>query len=73
MKSGNFSGSRTKKHRGIVADKVPIAVFGVEFQRKAAHVAFGVGRAALAGDRRKARERFGLLADLRKQLRSRKA
>ena len=65
---GEFIGIADEKHRGIIADKVPIAFLGVEFERKAAHVAFGVGGAGFAGDRRKARNHLGFLADLRENL-----
>lgn len=35
-----------KEHRNVVANNVPVAVFGVHFHRKAAHIAGGVGRTA---------------------------
>ena len=62
-----FEGIADEKNRGIVADDVPIAFFGVEAKRKAAYVALGIGGPALAGDRGEAQERFGLLADLRQR------
>jgi hypothetical protein len=65
MKSGNLSGSRTRR---VVADDVPIALFGIETQRKPAHVALGVGGTALAGDGGEAQERLGLLADAGERL-----
>jgi hypothetical protein len=40
-----------------VADDVPIALFGVEAQRKSTRVALGVGRATLSGDGREARRK----------------
>src|SRR5882672_2241974 len=40
-----------EKHRGVVADHVPVAFFGVELERKTPGVAFGVGGALLAADR----------------------
>ena len=58
-----------EEHRRVVADDVPVAFFGVELQGEAADVALGVGRAALAGDGREAREHRGLLADLGEDLR----
>jgi len=68
LRSGNRSGSRKKKHRGVVADDVPVAFLSIELQREAADVAFGVGGAAFAGYRREAGEHRGLLADLGKDL-----
>jgi hypothetical protein len=35
-----------EEDRRIVAHKVPISFFGVELDCKAAHIAFGIGRAA---------------------------
>ncbi|MGY2982932.1 hypothetical protein ACVI1K_000279 [Bradyrhizobium sp. USDA 4508] len=58
-------GVAEEEHRRVVADHVPIAFIGVEFQRETANVALGVRRAALAGDRREPREHRRLLADLR--------
>ena len=60
-----------EEHRRVVADQVPVAFLGVELDREAADVALGVGRAAFAGDGGEAGEQFGLLADLRKDLRPR--
>ena len=53
-----------EEHRRVVAHDVPVALLGIKFDREAADVAFGVGRAALAGDSREAREHRRLLADL---------
>jgi hypothetical protein len=47
-----------EKHRRVVADEIPIAFLGVEFQRKAAHVAFGISSAELAGDGGEARQHW---------------
>ena len=47
-----------EEDRRIVADDVPVAFFGIEAQRKAAHVALGIGRAALAGHGREAQEQL---------------
>ena len=58
-----------EEHRRVVADQVPVAFLGVELQREAANVALRIGRTALAGDGGEAGEHFGLLADLRKDLR----
>ena len=51
-----------EEDRDVVADEVPVALLGVELDREAAHVARQVGRALVAGDRREAHERLGLLA-----------
>ena len=55
-----------EEHRRIVADHVPVAFLGVEPQREAAHVALGIGGAALAGNRREAQESFARLARLQR-------
>ena len=52
-----------KEDRRVVADEIPIALFRIKLQRKAAHVALGIGRATLARDRREPRQHLGLLAD----------
>ena len=57
-----------EEHRRVVADDVPVALLGVELERDAADVALRIGRAALAGDGREAREHRRLLADLRENL-----
>ena len=57
-----------EEDRRVVAHHVPIALLGIEFQSEAANVPFGIGGAALAGDRRESREHRGLLADLREDL-----
>ncbi|MGY4355327.1 hypothetical protein ACVW0J_001820 [Bradyrhizobium sp. i1.7.7] len=62
---GKAQGIAEEEHGRVVAHHVPIAFLGVELQRKAADVAFGVGCAALAGHRRDAREHRRDLADLR--------
>ena len=46
-----------EEHRDVVADDVPVAFVGIELDREAAHIARGVHRTALAGDRREAHER----------------
>ncbi len=51
-----------EEYRRIVADHVPVALFGIEAQREAADVAFGVGGAALTRDGREAQESLGLFA-----------
>jgi hypothetical protein len=57
-----------EEHRRVVANQVPVAFLGVELQCKAANVALGIGRAALASHRGEAREQLGLFADLEKIL-----
>ncbi len=58
-----------EEDRRVVADDVPIAFLGIELDGEAADVALGIGRAALARDRREADEQRRLLADLREDLR----
>ena len=62
-----------EEDRRIVADNVPVAVFGIELERKAADVALGVGGTPFAGDLREAGKHRRLFADLGKDLRLRKA
>ena len=57
-----------EEDRRVVADEVPVALFGVELHGEAADVALGVGRAALAGHGGEAHEHLGLLADGREDL-----
>ena len=57
-----------EEDRRVVADQIPVAHLGIEFEGKAAHVALGVGRARLAGDGGKARQHLRLLADLGEEL-----
>ncbi len=47
---GEFQRVADEEHRGVVADQVPVAFLGVELDREAAHVAFGIRRAAFGGD-----------------------
>ena len=54
-----------EEHRDVVADQVPVAFLRVELGREAAHVAHGVGAAALARHRGEAHEHRGALADRR--------
>ena len=53
-----------EEDRDVVADQIPVALVGVELHREAAHVARGVGRAALAEHGREADEHRRLLAGL---------
>ena len=61
-KVGELQRVAHEEYRRIVADHVPIAFLGIEAQRKAAHVALGIGSTTLARHRRKAQERLGLFA-----------
>src|SRR3546814_14172258 len=67
---GELARVADEEHGGVVAHHVPVAFLGVELQREAADVAFGVGRAALAGPGGDAGEHLGFLADLREERRS---
>src|SRR5260370_35303978 len=57
-----------EEDRRVVADDVPVALLGIELEGGAADVAFRIGRAALAGDGREAREHGRLLPALRGNL-----
>src|SRR5258708_22492291 len=65
---GELQGISYKKYRGVVADEVPVALLGINFQGEAADIAFGIGCAALAGHSGKAKERFSLVANFGKKL-----
>lgn len=67
-KVGELQGVTDEEDRRVVAHQIPVAFLGVELDRKSAHVAFGIGSAAFAGDRRKAQKQRRLLADLGKDL-----
>lgn len=60
---GELVGVAHEEHRGVVAHQVPVALLGVELQRKAPHVPFRIRRAALAGHGGEAQKRLGFLAD----------
>ena len=60
---GEFQRVAQEEHRSVVAHEVPVALFGVELDGKAADVAFGISRAAFACDGRKANEEFRLFTD----------
>ena len=60
-----------EEHRDVVADEVPVAFVGVELDREAAHVARGIGRAALAGNGGEADEHRRALAGLGEDRRAR--
>jgi hypothetical protein len=51
-----FVGIAHEEHRRVVADQMPIAFLGIEFQCEAAHVALGIGRAEFAREGREARD-----------------
>ena len=65
---GELARVADEEHRRVVAHHVPVALLGVELQGKAADVALGVGRAALAGHGGEAGEHLGLLAHLLEDL-----
>ena len=52
---------------GVVADEVPVALVGIELDRKATHVTFGVGCPHLAGDGGETRDQRGDLAHFGKE------
>ncbi len=60
---GELVGVAHEEHRRVVADQIPVALLGIELERKAAHVALGVGGAELAGNGGEARQHLRLLAD----------
>ena len=45
---GELIGIADKEHRGVVSHHVPVAFLGVEFERKASHIAFCIRRATFA-------------------------
>ncbi len=69
VKVGKLERIAQEEYRRIISDKVPVAFLGVKLHRKAADITFGVGCAALAGNRGKAQEAVGLFTDLRKDFR----
>ncbi len=60
-----------EEHRGVVADDIPIAFFGIELQRSSAYVALRIRGAALTGHGGEAHEHRRLLADRVEDLRPR--
>ena len=60
-----------EEDRRVVAHQIPVALVGVELDRKAANVALSVRRTALARHGRKAHKEVGLLAHLGKDRRAR--
>ncbi len=63
MKSGELQRVLDEEHRGVVADEVVVALFGVELQGEAARVSDGVRTPEVVGDGREAQEDLGALAD----------
>ena len=61
---GELDGVLDEEHRDVVADQVPVALFGVELHGEAPHVARRVDRSGPAGHGREPHEHRGLLADL---------
>ena len=60
---GEFVGIADEEDGGVVADHIPVAFFGVEFDGKAAHITFGIRRAAFPGDSGETKQARGLFAD----------
>lgn len=59
---GKLHGVLDEEHRNVVADQIPVALFGIELDGEAAHVPRGVHRACAAGHGGKAHEDRHLLA-----------
>ena len=59
---GKLDGVLDEENRDVVADEVPIALFGIELHGKPAHVTRCIDRARAAGDRREPGEDRHLLA-----------
>ena len=56
-----------EEHGNVVTYEVPVALVGVELDRKSAHITCSVGRSALTGDRGEADEHRRALAGLREE------
>src|ERR1700760_1250789 len=65
-KIGKLHGVLYEEHGNVVADEIPVAFIRIKLDRKAAHVAGGIGRATLTRDRREAHEDGCTLIGLRK-------
>ena len=63
---GEFQRVTEEEYRSVVAYQIPVALLGIELQRRTADIALGIGRAALAGHGGEAGEHGGLLANLGK-------
>src|ERR1700758_5542941 len=59
-------GIAEEKDRSVVADDVPISLFGIELERSPADIALRIGCPALPSDGGEAREHRRLLSNLRK-------
>ncbi len=68
---GEFQRIAHEENRRVVADQVPVAFLGIEFQCKTANIALGIGCAALTGHGAEAHKQIGLLADCGENLGSR--
>src|SRR3979411_1920324 len=53
-----------EEHRRVVADEIPVAFLGVELDREAAYVAFGIGGTKLAGNGGETQDQWVLGAGL---------
>ena len=65
---GELDAVADEEDRRVVADQIPVRVFGVELDREAPRITNAVGRAARAGHRREAGEHLRRLAELREHL-----
>ena len=61
-----------EKDRDVVADKIPIALFGIEFDGKTADVTREIGRSAITCNGRKPRKNRRFFADFAQDQRGRK-
>ncbi|MNP01759.1 hypothetical protein D3C76_935860 [compost metagenome] len=52
-----------EEYRRVVANNVPVAFFGIELQREATRITFGVCRTALTTDSGESQEGWRLLTD----------
>ena len=60
---GEFDRVLDEEDGNIVADQIPIAFLGIEFDRKAAHIASDIGRPLAAGDGGEAAEQGRLFTN----------
>ena len=60
---GEFARVAHEEDGRVITDHVPVAFFGIELQRKAADVAFGIGTASLCRNGGETGEHLGFLAD----------
>jgi len=66
IKIGEFKRVAKKEDRSVVADQIPITLFGIEFNGKATYITLSIRGPALTGNRGKASEKFSFLTNLRK-------